>query len=278
MKKALPLLLAATFLIVALSGSIAMASSLGKAKQENATGENIVAPPTHEFQSEPDKVQKGKEAIKKFSGRNENELKYLKSEKYPAGNVIQFITTDEKEAYSVNENGMIVGVDYLNLPLKGKIVLNQADAHKLARKFAEDNFENFNSKNMKLIKNVYMNGGNYLFCWNEEINGVLTPNSVSIMVNPYAGKISSYRCINISLPVIPSMKISREEAISIVKEKYPEIRDVEATLDLWLTENGEPLLRWTVTAKLPDRGDEIERGIAVVINAVTGEIVQVLGY
>lgn len=263
-------------LLIAFSSVAAVASNLEKPKEEK---ESEIIAPQNEFQSETDKIKKGKEAIKNFSNKNEDELKYLKTNKYPHGNVMQFISTDKSDLYFVNEEGTVSGMVYLGLPQKGNIIINDADAFDKAKKFAKDKYENFDSKNMKLIKQRLLNKGstgNYWYWWREEINGILTPNYVSIRVSPYTGEVCSYCCLNISLPDIESPKISRESAIDIVKEKYPDIKNINAELDMWFKENGDLLERWKVKVELPEREDGTTNSKLIEIDAQTGKVIRVL--
>lgn len=274
MRKIIILTLFSLFLVF--SGSMAIAINFEKPKEED---KSEMSAPQDEFQSEADKIKKGKEAIKNFSNKNEDELKYLKTNKYPHGNVMQFKSTNKSELYFVNEEGKVLGVEYLGLPQKGDIIINDADAVNKAKKFAKDKYENFDLKNMKLIKQGLLNKGSsstYWYWWREEINGLLTPNYVSIRVNPYNGEVCSFRCLNISLPDIQSPRISRESAINTVKEKYKDIKNINAELDMWFKEDGDLLERWTVKVELPEREDGTTNSKIIEIDAQTGKVINVL--
>ncbi len=58
----------------------------------------------------------------------------------------------------------------------------------------------------------------------------------------------------------------------------PDARSIIADLDLWLTREGTPLLRWTVAVSLPDRADGTAHGLSYMINAETREVYEVTGY
>lgn len=76
---------------------------------------------------------------------------------------------------------------------------------------------------------------------------------------------------------IPKVNLSKDDAITIAKEKHPDARSIKADLDMWLTREGAPLLRWTVAVVLPDRDDGTGHGLTYMINAETGKVYEVTG-
>ncbi|NPV91884.1 MAG: hypothetical protein HPY50_14050 [Firmicutes bacterium] len=219
-------------------------------------------------------VEKGAEAVKRFTGKADIELTYFRIQSFPSGKVVYFKSADS--IYLVHESGKVVGVHSTEQTWKGELVLNESEAFNLAKKYAEGIYENFDSRNMKMLERGLKDRGSfkeYDYLWREEVDGISTPNYVSVRVNPYTGRISDYRCQDVGILTIPAAKIDRGQAIELLKKRNPKISNVNAELDVWLTKDSQPLLRWTVRADLPLDG-EIHRGVGIVINAVTGEIIE----
>jgi len=163
----------------------------------------------------------------------------------------------------------------------GDIVLNDAEALEKASAHADQKYASMKSKNMKILNKGMVDRGDhkeYWYFWREEKDGILTPNFVSIVLNPYCGEIASYNCRDIGDISIPKVNLSKDEAIAIAKEKHPDARSIKADLDMWLTREGAPLLRWTVAVSLPNRADGTPYGLTYMINAETGEVYEVTGY
>ncbi|MCL6612400.1 MAG: PepSY domain-containing protein [Peptococcaceae bacterium] len=276
MRKLFPKLFIFTSILVLLTATVALATQ--NKKMGGVFRGFLENPP--EFKSENASIEKGIVAIKNFSGKADIDLKYLKTDKYPQGMVMQFTSSDNVH-YSVNESGKVVMMQHLGLPVTGNIVINADNAFEIAKKYAQEKYTNFTSRNMKLIKNGIEDLGShkqYFYLWREEVNGILTPNYLQVTVNPYVGKVSMYGCLDVTLPNVNAPKITRDQAINIVRQDYPDVRNPIAELDMWLSENGEPLIRWTVRAERPNRDDGTARGVHIVINAVTGQIISRAGY
>jgi len=274
MKKKTIIFLIMSILILSIAGGV-VAQNLRQdnVKQDGVKNQII------EFQSDKVKIEKAKEEIEKFSGYSSANLEYKKTQKTPDGNVLHFGSKDLY--YTVNEDGQVIGEYHTSQSWKSDVILNDAEALEKASAHADQKYASMKSKNMKILNQGMIDRGDhkeYWYFWREEKDGILTPNYVSIVLNPYCGEIASYNCRDIGDIFIPNVNLSKDDAITIAKEKHPYARSIKADLDIWLTREGAPLLRWTVAVSLPDRADGTAHGLTYMINAETGEVYEVTGY
>lgn len=263
-----------SILILSIVGGV-VAQSL---RQDNVL-QDAVKNQVVEFQSDKVMIEKAKEEIQKFSGKSSADLEYKKTQKTPDGDILHFGSNERY--YTVNEDGQVIGEYYPSQSWKGDVILNDTEALEKASAYAEQKYTSMKTKNMKILNEGIVDRGDhkeYWYFWREEKEGVLTPNFVSIVLNPYCGEIASFNYRDIGDISIPKANLSEDDAITIAKEKHPDARSINADLDMWLTRERAPLLRWTVSVSLPDRSDGTAHGLTYMINAETGEVYEVTGY
>jgi len=161
--------------------------------------------------------------------------------------------------------------------------LEAAETEAIAKAYAEEKYSGFAERNMRLIESKVVDhgdaGSEYAYVWREEINGVLTPNTVVVSLDPDSGDITSYIGIQreIRCPLEPS--VTRDEALKIATGQFPEIRVTDATADLSIeyTQPGVQTLTWVITMK-GEPEDHVLQGGLVVIDALTGNVLMVSPY
>jgi hypothetical protein len=122
-------------------------------------------------------------------------------------------------------------------------------------------------------------GSEYLYIWREEKNGVLTPNTVFVNVNPGTGETISYLGIQREIKCLLEPALSRDEALKVAAGQFPGIRVTDATANLTVeyTQPGVQTLTWVVTMKGEPEGDVLQGGL-IVIDARAGEVLMVSPY
>ncbi|WOX56540.1 MULTISPECIES: PepSY domain-containing protein [unclassified Methanoculleus] len=164
-----------------------------------------------------------------------------------------------------------------------EIRLDRIAAEAAARAYAEEKYDGFSGKNMRLTGSNLVShgdaGSEYSSTWREEIKGVLTPNTVVVNLNPSTGEIVSYIGIQreIKCPLEP--KLSRDEALKVAAGQFPGIKVIDATADLSVeyTRPDVQTLTWVITMR-GEPVDHVLQGGLVVIDAQTGEVLMVSPY
>jgi uncharacterized membrane protein YkoI len=164
-----------------------------------------------------------------------------------------------------------------------EIRLDRIAAEAAARAYAEEKYDGFSGKNMRLTRSNLVShgdaGSEYSYIWREEIKGVLTPNTVVVNLNPNTGEIVSYLGIQREVRCSLEPALSRDEALKVAAGEFPGIRVTDATVDLSVeyTRPDTQTLTWVITMR-GEPEDHVLQGGLVVIDAQTGEVLMVSPY
>lgn len=162
------------------------------------------------------------------------------------------------------------------------IRLDPAGAEAVAMAYAGEKYSVFAEKNMQLIESNLLShsdeGSEYTYVWREEVEGVLTPNTVVVNLEEN-GDVTSYIGIQREIQCTLEPKVTRNEAQKIAAGQFPKIRVTDATADLSIeyTQPGMQALTWVVTMK-GEPEDYVLQGGLVVIDAQTGDVLMVSPY
>jgi len=210
-------------------------------------------------------------------------VQYQKTEHLNLGEYYVF-GTGEGQVYVNTRTGVVERAAFDTARKNShEIRLDRAGAEAAARAYAEKKYSGFAEKNMQLIESNLVAhgdaGSEYSCIWREEIEDVLTPNTVVVNVNPDTGEIISYLGIQreIRCPLEPAL--SRDEALKAAAGHFPGIRVTDATADLSIeyVRPDTQTLTWVITMK-GEPEDHILQGGLVVIDAQTGDVLMVSPY
>jgi hypothetical protein len=228
-------------------------------------------------------VDTAKENAQDFLNAPDATVQYQKTERLNQGEYYVFGTGDG-QVYVNARTGVIERATFNSAREDSRdIRLDRAAAEATARAYAEEKYGGFVEKRMRLIEPNLVShgdaGSEYSYIWREEIDGVLTPNTVVVNLNPSTGEVISYIGIQreITCPLEP--KLSRDEALKVAAGQFPGIRVTDATANLTVeyTQPGVQTLTWVVTMKGEPEGDVLQGGL-IVIDARAGEVLMVSPY
>ncbi|PKL63445.1 MAG: hypothetical protein CVV31_01225 [Methanomicrobiales archaeon HGW-Methanomicrobiales-2] len=228
-------------------------------------------------------VDTAKKEVQDFLNTQDAAIEYQKTEHLNLGNYYVF-GTGEGQIYVNDQTGAVERATFDSARKDfHEIRLDRAAAEAAARAYAEEKYDGFAGKSMRLIGSNLVShgdaGSEYSYIWREEIKGVLTPNTVVVNLNPSTGEIVSYIGIQreIKCPLEP--KFSRDEALKIAAGQFPGIRVTSATTDLSVeyTRPDAQTLTWVITMR-GEPEDHVLQGGLVVVDAQTGEVLMVSPY
>ncbi len=233
--------------------------------------------------------QSAYEAIREFTNLSDINIQSVGQLSTQSG-MFEIYNSDTSLFYVNSELNIIECAIYLESPDQSKIVrLTQLDAQQIAQQFAIDHYKTFIEKNFQLIYAELIDHGDggqeYLFIWREFIQSTGTPNIVQISLNPESGKIISYIGIQRDIEVSVLPIVSKDEAIHIAVDCFPEIfvqyESIPAHLSIEYTTPGTQVLIWTVIIEpkmiQPFDINQIEyyHGGIVIIDAQTGRVISI---
>lgn len=230
-----------------------------------------------------------KDAIEKFLNLSNLDIQLVGQLSTNSG-TFEIYKSDTSFYYINSESNSVEGAVFLESPEQSKIVrLTPLDAQQNAQQFAIDHYNTFTEKNFQLIYAELIDHGDggqeYLFIWREFIQSTGTPNIVQISLNPESGKIISYIGIQRDIEVSVLPIVSKDEAIHIAVDCFPEIfvqyESIPAHLSIEYTTPGTQVLIWTVIIEpkmiQPFDINQIEyyHGGIVIIDAQTGRVISI---
>lgn len=224
-----------------------------------------------------------KTQIQAFIGGKDISVEYKGTMSIPSGDVVLFGSDDER--YYINaQSGSVEGALFLkSLGNSKEVQFNAESAQKIAENYAKSKYRPFTQKNMQLTRSDLLDHGEggkeYFFVWCEIVNGALTPNYVSISINPNTGEVISYIGIERALNVDLDPEISREGAIkaAVAQFKGIKVSNVDAQLAVIYVDQNEQCLAWVVTIDGKE-SDSTTQGGTVLVDAMSGKVVQVDPY
>ncbi|MDK2891602.1 MAG: hypothetical protein PWR21_2234 [Methanoculleus sp.] len=227
--------------------------------------------------------EEAKNQIQAFMEGKDISIEYKGTMPTPSGDMMLFGSDDER--YYINsQSGSIEGALFLrSLDNSNEVRFNAENAQKIAEDYAKSKYRPFTQKNMQLIRSDLLDHGDggkeYLFVWCEIVNGALTPNYVSISINPNTGEVISYIGIERALNVDLDPEISREDAIKTAIAQFKEIKvsNVDTQLAVIYVDQNEQCLAWVVTIDGKE-SDSTTQGGTVLVDAMSGKVVQVDPY
>ena len=200
------------------------------------------------------------------------------------GNIYIFFTADKTAMYTYDaEFAYVSGIGFneATIPSENMIDLDTAKATTLS--FLQQYYPMEHFAGMKLIHGELSDHGSYKtynFLWQQEINGILGPNLVSVGVDPYNGKVFRYSSKRADVTISNfTPGISEEEVVALAEsiltlDPSHTITHSEARLGIWLhPDTGKDYLRWTVSIET-EFEDETVGGYVFEFDAVTGELVR----
>lgn len=224
-----------------------------------------------------------KEKVQEFVNDPSVNIVFQNSEHLNQGDYYVF-STGNGQAYVNMYTGVVERASFADARESfGEIRLESAGAEMVARGYAEEKYCGFADMNMQLIESHLRGhgdaGSEYSFIWREKINGILTPNTVVISVNPTSGEIISYMGIQREITCPPEPEISRDNALKIAAEQFSGIKVVDTTAELSIeyTQPGVQLPTWVIMIK-GEPEDHVLQGGLVVIDALTGKVLMTSPY
>jgi len=228
-------------------------------------------------------VDTAKENVQVFVNDPSVNIQYQDTKCLNLGDYYTF-STGNGQLYVNVQTGMVERASFNDArKSSGEVRFDNARAKMVAREYAKEKYSGFADMNMKLIKSDSENhgdaGSEYSFIWRENVEGVLTPNTVVINVNPASGGIVSYIGIQRKINCVLEPELSEEDALRIAEKQFPDIRATETTAELSIEYTKPDLqsLTWVVTVKGKPE-DHVLQGGLVVIDALTGEVLMTSPY
>lgn len=225
-------------------------------------------------------IDQAKDKIKEFVGKKDIEIKYKATESLPHGKIYMMYADDG--IYYVNtETGNVESAYFKNkMNNSNDVKLSIDDAEKTALKYIEGHYKNYGSiKNNMIVDRAELldhgsAGKEYIITLAETINGTITANVSSVLINPYNGEVIAYMGMQRPLTIDVNPKIAKVEAETIAASQYKKLADAkcESQLRVVYTEDGAQRLAWfiEVTGKAIDKKGY---GGYVVIDAENGEVI-----
>ncbi|MBP2145375.1 hypothetical protein J2129_000829 [Methanofollis sp. W23] len=200
-----------------------------------------------------------------------------------SGEMMLFESEDEKFYINSQTKSIEGAIFYKSLENSTEVQVNEENARKIAEEYARSKYRAFAHKKMHLLRSDLLDHGDagkeYLFVWDEIVDGVLTPNYVSVSINPNTGGVISYHGTERALEVDLRPKIFRHDAIktAIAQFKEIEVSNVDVQLAVMYPEQDEQRLTWVVDLD-GKRKDNYAQGGQVLVDAMTGEVMLVDPY
>jgi hypothetical protein len=185
------------------------------------------------------------------------------------------------------ETGVVEIATFTDARTTGKdasLNLTEKDAEKIARAFVEKHYGSLSiMENMSLIRSELIDHGTagreYIFDWNQNLNGIYTLNTTTVSIDPSNGNVTSYSGMMRPLKVPLVSKITQSQAISIATGQFKNIEAAQAnaSLNVIYKEDGVQVVAWCVIVK-GQSADDMVTGGGVAIDAISGEIIYVSPY
>ena len=219
-----------------------------------------------------------KSAASEFLGNDVGPLTCLRVETYSQGAYHVFSSND----YYIKVNALTGEIEYAffkrNIALISNKTMDPQQATSNAIDFARLHGIDVKQANLTL-KNVTLEDFGftrvYSLYWAREQNDVLLPDMLKITVNPTNGQIISYTRLMRETSINLTPSFAKEDAMALAATSFG-VTPVseESHLLVWYTEQGNEVLAWYILMK-GEPENKINTGGIVLINAHTGEIIQI---
>ncbi len=228
-------------------------------------------------------VDIAKEKVQEFVNDPSVNIQYQNTECLNLGDYYTF-STGHGQVYVNMYTGVVERASFNDAwKSSGEIRSDNAGPEMVAREYVEEKYSGFADMNMQLIKSDLRNhgdaGSENSFIWRETIEGVLTPNTVVVNINPASGRIVSYIGIQREINCVLEPELSEEDVLKIAEKQFPGIEVTEKTAELTIEYTKPDLqsLTWVITMKGKPK-DYVLQGGLVVIDALTGEVLMTSPY
>lgn len=193
-----------------------------------------------------------------FEGKDLGGLRLLPSEQ--GDNRFRLTDGNAIYLYSMESESVDLAFYPANMVDNGKQSVTEEEAKHIAARFAEKHTRNFSALTLsKSVLEDHRGDGDfdgegmtaYEYEWVEVIDGVFTPNSVRISVNPATGKVISYarhyQQVDTSRNSVPVLTLEQSKAI-VEKEvmKDAQAAGLDSGIPRTVSFVGEPELRFVV--------------------------------
>jgi hypothetical protein len=131
-------------------------------------------------------------------------------------------------AIDVNTGAVLSVMDATDMPTTSAVVLSSTDAAAAAAAFAAANGINVGGLTQTVELLDHGDTQEYAVTWTERVNGVLTPTSRSISVNPATGKVYAFSAFDRPYTAPPVPKLSESAAADAARAA---VADTEARID-----------------------------------------------
>lgn len=221
-----------------------------------------------------------KENVKGFFGNPDANVEFQKIVSINSGNYYVFDISNDS-AYVNTRTGNVERVDFTddNADKSVNVVLSKETALAIASEYVSKHYVDFDKKNMHLIDAQLVDhrfAKEYRFVWGLDLEGVETPDSVIVLINPYSGKIITYMGISREIEVSLKPEVTKETAVEKTISQFPAIVPIktEAVLRIDYPEKDTQKLIWLVKV-LGEPKENIMQGGVVAIDAQSGKILLV---
>ncbi|MBP2133870.1 hypothetical protein J2128_001824 [Methanomicrobium sp. W14] len=213
-----------------------------------------------------------------FIDNSNTDIEYLYEQNYDIGEYYVF-KTGNGQIYVNKYSGLVERASFSNAKeTSKKVLIDSSESIKIGEEYAKEKYNGFEKMNMKITYSELLDhadaGYEYSYVWRESLNGVFTPNSVAIDINPESGEITSYIGIHREINCNTEPKVSEDKAITIAKEQFPQIKIKEQNcyLSIEYTKADTQTLTWVIYLEGEPVNDTPYGGL-VIINAITGEVI-----
>lgn len=225
-------------------------------------------------------IKCAEENVKIFAENPAMALMHTGNISFPGGD--DYILSSGMSTYYVNQKNGDVEVMYNSEAEKDSklIKLSLTKAEDTAKKFAESKYKDFGIKNMVRTEGKLLDhgdaGSEYVFSWCEKINTTMTPNWVSVTVNPNSGDIINYIGIQRPITISTNARIDQTTATQIAIEQFKDLNDAKGTSELFVayTKPDTQQLLWVVEVN-GGLKDGLYQGGEVIIDALNGDVINV---
>jgi len=218
-------------------------------------------------------------SVKEFTGNSNLEIEPDRCEHTPHAEYIVLVHKNTEYWVNSDTNRVERYSAYEELDNCKDVRVSLEGAHLIAESFIEAHDKVIDLQDFSLVMDEFVDGGDvttYYFLWRKYIGEIESPSFIFVSVNPTTGAIIHY--ISIDRPVTVSLenKITQKEAESIALKQFP--GNEKVTIDLRLKvgydQKDNQRLLWECSVSGAPK-DYIKQGGYVIIDAMTGEILEI---
>jgi hypothetical protein len=178
----------------------------------------LAYPYPYQILKEPMSVEEAADCIRSFANNSSMDITYQGNVSTYFGIVYNFKSGED--SYSVNPMTGQVFIASVNGSPGMNVSISMGEAKSIAAQYLRDHYKGFNTTTYLTITDSTFEdhgsgGKDYMFIWNEYVDGIQTLNTATIIVDADSGKVMFYGGLDLPVPALVNDTISRYRAIEI---------------------------------------------------------------